>query len=115
MNLKEYYSDMGREKAKLEQKHPDGVVYVTSLYSRDRNSTPGCTLSASCYNAARVITDGTHRESTREEVDGFLNHQQSQRVMVAKAEQLKKQQYMIVVDQTEKVVDLAGAKVSKGS
>lgn len=101
MDLKEYFRDLHAEEAKLEKKHPEGVVYVTSLFHRERNSTPGTTLSATCRNAARVITDGTHREATQDEIDGFLHHQQRELTKNTRAEQMNKKQYIVVVDQKE--------------
>jgi hypothetical protein len=101
VDLKEYYRDLHAIEADLEKRHDDGIVYVTSLFHRERNSTPGSTLSATCRNAARVITDGTHREATSEEVDAFLLHQQDQLRRNAKAEQMNKKQYIVVVDQKE--------------
>lgn len=96
MDLKQYFQDLRAKQAELERSHPDGVVHVTSLFYRERNSTPGATASASTRNAARVITDGTHRESSEEEVDAFYQRQQDQLKLNIRAEQQKKQQYVIV-------------------
>jgi hypothetical protein len=110
MNLAEYYSDKKKEIAGLEklansEASPavtaDGVVYVTSLFHRERNSTAGCTLTASISNAARVITDGTHRVATEAEIKAFLNHQQKEFVKNSASEQKNKRQYIVVVDQKE--------------
>lgn len=98
MNLQEYFQDKRKLMVVLDKDHPDGVVHVTSVFHRERNSTPGATASATVSNAARVITDGTHREATPAEVREFLAHQERQRVMVARSEQLKKKQYIVVVD-----------------
>ena len=101
MDLKTYYDDMRKTMADLERRHPDGIVYVTSMFHRERNSTPGSTLSASCRNAARVITDGTHKEATQEEIDNFLDHQQDENRKNTIAEQKNKRQYIVVVDNKE--------------
>jgi hypothetical protein len=101
MDLKEYFKDAHAEEARLEKEYPEGVVHVTSLFHRERGSTPGSTLSATCRNAARVITDGTHRVSTQEEIDGFLKHQQTQLRKNAAAEQANKKQYIVVVNQKD--------------
>jgi hypothetical protein len=97
MDLKLYFDDYKKNVAKLEKEHPDGVVHVTSLFQRDRGSTPGSTASATCTNAARVITDGTHREATEEEIDAFYQRQQDELRKNIRAEQAKKQQYMVVM------------------
>ena len=100
MNLQEYYQDLRKVLAKLENEHADdnGVVYVTSLFHRERNSTPGCTLSASCRNAARVITDGTHRLAEPSEIKAFLDHQQDQLKRNTQAEQANRKQFIVVVN-----------------
>lgn len=108
MDLKEYYNDLRKTESDLESKcgqgkrYPDGVIYVTSLFHRERNSTAGRTLSATTRNAARVITDGTHREATEEEIINFLDHQQDELRRNTAAEQKNKRQYIVVVDQNDK-------------
>ncbi len=99
MDLRAYFNDLRGTEAELEQVAKDGVVYVTSVFHREKNSTPGSTLSATPRNAARVITDGTHRQATSDEVKAFFAHQRKQLEHTTKMEQLKKQQYIVVVDQ----------------
>ena len=89
-------------------------MYVTSLFHRERNSTPGSTLSATCRNAARVITDGTHREATQEEIDGFMRHQQEQLRKNTQSEQMNKKQYIVVVDQKESAEPVFAGGVEAG-
>ena len=98
MDLKEYYTERRTLEADLEKEFPEDIVYVTSVRHRERNSLAGKTLSASYANAARVITDGTHRLSTASEVRGFLDLQNQNRMRAVKAEQAKKQQYIVVMD-----------------
>lgn len=100
MDLKAYFQDLNLKQRELEEKHPDGVVHVTSLFYRERNSTPGSTASATCRNAARVITDGTHREASEEEIEAFLERQRLQLEQNIRSEQAKKQQYVIVQNTT---------------
>lgn len=101
MDLKAYFSDLRREEAALDKiaESQDGIVYVTSVFHREKNSTSGSTLSATPRNAARVITDGTHRRATEMEVKGFLDHQQKELEKSVRMEQIKKKQYIVVVDQ----------------
>lgn len=100
MDLKQYFSDLRATEAELLKNHPNRVVYVTSVFYRERNSTPGDTASATPSNAARVITDGTHREATEAEVKNFLAHQQQELEKNVRAEQQKKQQYVVVTGGT---------------
>lgn len=96
MDLKEYFTDFRKIEAKLSQDHPDNIVHVTSKFYRERNSTEGSTASATCRNAARVIADGTHRESSEDEIEAFYEHQQKELEKNSRSEQLKKQQYVVV-------------------
>lgn len=98
MDLQTYFRDLRATEARLTREHPDSVVHVTSLFHRERNSTPGSTLSAVPRNAARVITDGTHREATPEEIAGFIAHQESELRRNTAAEQKSKRQYFVIVD-----------------
>lgn|SRR5690242_17564318 len=101
MDLKRYFDDLRAKAAELEDKYPDGVVYVTSLFYRERNSTPGATATANYKNAARVITDGTHREATEEEIEAFQLQQHRELEKNIRSEQLKKQQYVVVTQNAE--------------
>jgi hypothetical protein len=114
MDLREYFGDLHAKEAELEKKFPEGVVHVTSLFHRERNSTPGSTLSATCRNAARVITDGTHREATQGEIEGFALHQQDQLRRNTAAEQANKKQYIVVVDQKESAEPVFAGGVEAG-
>ena len=71
MDLRAYFDDMNSKEAEFKVKYKENIVHVTSLFHRERNSTAGNVISATRHNAARVITDGTHRESTPEEVAQF--------------------------------------------
>jgi len=117
MDLKSYFDDLHKIEADLVREAKDNAVYVTSLFHRERNSTPGCTLSASCRNAARVITDGTHRLATPDEIDSFLKHQQDELRRNSSAEQRNKRQYIVVVDKNEATESsvLLGAEPSKSA
>lgn len=96
MDLRQYFTDKKAKQAELEKKFSDGVVHVTSVFYRERNSTAGATSSATVENAARVITDGTHREATEDEIAAFYARQKSDLEKHIRAEQVKKQQYVVV-------------------
>lgn len=97
MDLKAYYGELSeKERELIQNSGKDKVVYVTSKFYRERNSTPGSTVSATPSNAARVITDGTHQLATQDEIKKFLAHQQQELTKNIRAEQSKKQQYVVV-------------------
>jgi hypothetical protein len=97
MDLNAYFTDKRATEAELRREYPKNVVYITSLFHRDRNSTAGATMSASWNNAARVITDGTHRLATEKEVKEFLAHQQEELHKNTVSEQMNKKQYFVVL------------------
>lgn len=99
MQVKEYYSDIHKLQRELEEEFESGEIFLTSVFNRDKNSVAGCVSTASPENAARVIVDGTHRLSTDDEVKEYKKMLEDNRVAIAKAEQQKKQQYIVVVDQ----------------
>jgi len=107
MDLGTYFRDLKVNEAALmasrrgKDGHVENVVHVTSLFHRERNSTAGTTIGATIANAARVITDGTHREATPDEIAAFRAHQQDELERSTVAEQLKKKQYIVVVDQKD--------------
>ena len=111
MDLKSYYADIRAKESELARKYQDGVVYITSLYHREKNSTEGATCSATCKNAARAIVDQTHREATPEEVKQFIQLQHSNKVKAASMEQNRNRQYVMVVNENEK--ELTGSGKSK--
>lgn len=104
MDLKEYFDDVkNKEKELIKEEDPKepGVTYVMSLYNREKNSVGGCVLAAAHKNAARVITDGTHRKATQDEIDAFLQHQEANKLRSTRSEQSKNRQYVVVVDPTQ--------------
>ena len=96
MDLRQYFSDKREEMANLKQKFPEGVVHITSKFYRERNSTAGATYTATIENAARGITDGTHRLSEDNEIQEFNDHQERELRKHARSEQAKRQQYMVI-------------------
>jgi hypothetical protein len=97
MDLKAYYNDVQQLENKFNREHPDQVVHVTSVYHRERGSTPGAVASANPRNAARVIADGTHREATEEEIASYYERQDEEFKRNARAEERKGQKQYVVV------------------
>jgi hypothetical protein len=118
MDLRQYYKDLRETEAKLEREFPSGEVHVTSLFHRERASTAGSTVSATCRNAARVITDGTHRLANEDEIREFLLHQQRELRKNTLMEQQKKRQYITVIageeDPVEAITGVPGMVARKG-
>ncbi len=98
MDLTEYFGNVRRVERELVAAHPDRIVHVTSLKNSMRNSTAGTTIGATPYNAARCIVDETHREATEEEVRGFFEHQERNRIEAQRSETRKKKEIVVVMD-----------------
>lgn len=64
----EFWQDKAKTQADLTKRYPEGALFVTSVHNRSTGSTTGTVSAVSLDNAARLITMGTHRESTEEEV-----------------------------------------------
>ncbi len=98
MDLTEYFGNVRRVEKELAEKYPDRIVHVTSLKNSMRNSTAGTTLGATPYNAARCIVDETHREATEDEIRGFFEHQERNRLEATRSENRKKKEIVVVMD-----------------
>jgi len=109
MDIKQYYGDISKKRAELEEAYESGEVYLTSLFHREKNSTAGQVSTATPENAARVLVDGTHKLSSEDEVAAYKKLLERNRTEIAKAEQLKKQQYIVVVDQKQSASELSAA------
>ena len=114
MDLKEYFDDKRATMEQLRKKYPNNLVHVTSKFYRERNSTEGATASANYANAARVITDGTHREATEAEIAKFYEQQQRELEKNTRSEQSKKQQYVIVTDNSSSLSNATVVPAQKG-
>ena len=98
MDLVEYFRNVRSEEKLLDQKHPNRVVYITSVKNSAKNSLAGMTVSATPYNAARAITDETHREASDTEIKLFLEHQERNRLDTQRSETRKKKEIVVVMD-----------------
>jgi len=101
MDLREYFGELRVTEKDLEKKHPNRVVYVTSVKNSMKNSTPGATFSTTPYNAARGITDETHRLATDDEIQAFIDHQERNRVTNQRSEASKKKEIVVVMDRSQ--------------
>ena len=69
--LDSYYSAIRAEKAILDEQHPHGCLFMTSLQNVLRNSTAGSVAEMSTRMAAQQIVEATGRPSTKEEIEAF--------------------------------------------
>lgn len=101
MDLREYFGDLRKTEKDLASQHPNRVVFITSIKNSTKNTTPGATFSTTPYNAARGITDETHRLATDEEIQAFLDHQERNRVTNQRSEASKKKEIVVVMDRSQ--------------
>ena len=102
MDIKEYYDEIARTKARLTkdllagkhaaQPEPEMVtdkygdsellptgVYVTSVRNRERGTTNGHVCLVTVDLAAMRIVEGTHRVATEDEIVAYVQRQMDQR------------------------------------
>jgi len=115
MDVRQYYSDRRKIAVDLVKQFPDGIVYITSIFNRERNTTEGATCSVGIDNATRCLVEGTHRLATEEEIDRFNQLQETNRVEAAKGEQRKRQQYVVVVNEGDPSLNPLTASAKHGT
>jgi hypothetical protein len=71
MDVSEEYRVISIEKARLDHEYPGGFLYTTSVRNLSKGSVAGSVAQVSTKRAAQTIIDGTHRESTRDEILAF--------------------------------------------
>ena len=59
----------------MTKQYPSGFCLVASVFNPEKNSTPGCLTEVTVADAARLLTDGTHRVATADEVSAYTNRQ----------------------------------------
>lgn len=101
MDLREYFGELRKTETRLIDKFPNRVVFVTSVKNSSKNSTAGATYSTTPYNAARGLTDETHRESTTDEIEAFMAHQENNRVETQRSEAKKRKEIVVVMDRQQ--------------
>jgi hypothetical protein len=70
-DVSEVYRIISQEKARLDNEYPQGYLFTTSVRNINRGTTAGVVAQVNTKRAAQTIVDGTHRESTREEIESF--------------------------------------------
>jgi hypothetical protein len=79
MNLQNYYREIRERKQELSGLHPDGCCLVISLERKDRAITGGTISEVSLDNAAKILTEGTHRLVTEAEQEAYRVQQAAER------------------------------------
>ena len=80
MNTQQYYAAIREKQEALTKQFPKGYCLVVSVLNREKNSTAGTFCEVLVPEAARLITDGTHRTVTDEESSAYYGAQDLQRV-----------------------------------
>src|SRR4051794_32638017 len=70
-DFRQYYATIRAKQTELGPEFPEGCCLVMSVQSLERNSPGGNVCEVSLYDAARLLTDGTHRLATKEETVAF--------------------------------------------
>lgn len=77
MNNAIYYATIRAKGDELTKQNPSGFCLIVSVHNLQKNSTAGNIAEVSNYNAARFITEGTHRVATDTEVQTYQQQQSS--------------------------------------
>jgi hypothetical protein len=68
MNVRVYWAQHAVELAKLQEAHPVGCVFLTSLDDSEHNTTAGTVAEVRNYEAAGFLVKKSHRISTASEI-----------------------------------------------
>lgn len=83
MDTQTYYAKIRETREELAKQNPQGFCLVISVANLEKNSTAGTPCEVSLYDAARLMTDGTHRVANEKEADAYRNRQEAERVRIA--------------------------------
>jgi hypothetical protein len=70
-NLQEVFRVIQAQRELLNEAHPSGYVFITSVHNLAKNTNAGTVSEVNTATAARLIIEATHRESTPEEIEAF--------------------------------------------
>jgi hypothetical protein len=79
MQTTDYFSAIRQQRAALTPQFPDGACLVISIRLAGRPSPAGSICEVNIDNAARLITEGTHRLASKEEIQSFREEQEFKR------------------------------------
>lgn len=83
MDIQKYYQQVRLTREELTKQIPSGFCLVMSVANLEKNSTAGNLCEVTVADAARLLTDGTHRLATPEEVDGHRSAQDKERARIS--------------------------------
>ncbi len=89
MKTAEYYAEVRKMAARLDEQFPQGFCVLTSVANRDKNTVAGNVTEAANDNAARCLVEGTHRLATEDEVAEWREHQERNRQVAQTTEYLR--------------------------
>jgi hypothetical protein len=80
MTTQLYYQRIREKRADLANQFPKGFCLVVSVFSLEKNSTEGTFCEVLVPEAARLMTDGTHRLASEDEAAAYYAAQDVQRI-----------------------------------
>lgn len=89
MDIPAFRAAIRAKRSELAADYPDGCLYVTSLNNRLYNTTAGKVCEVTVDNAARLLTQETHRIATESEIAAFKAAAESRRLANEAAEVAK--------------------------
>lgn len=93
MDIKSFVARMQEKRKELEGQYPKGYCLVQTVFNPNTNTVGGVTCEVSVDQAARLITEGSHRLATKEEAEVFRKQQEDARADILAEEIRKRQQF----------------------
>jgi hypothetical protein len=88
MDIRAFNEDVRQAAAQLFREYPSGFLFVTSLPIRGYPGS-GRTVEVTCSAAGKLLTEGTHRVATPEEIEAFHVATEARRHAIEAAETRK--------------------------
>jgi hypothetical protein len=76
MTTQEYWRQVRFKEAELKERYPSGFLFVSSTNDPMRNTYAGDAVEVSLLIASKMVTEGTAREATAEEIATSVRHGQ---------------------------------------
>jgi hypothetical protein len=95
MKTAEYYAEVRKQAARLDEQFPQGFCLLTSVANRDKGTVAGNVTEVANDNAARCLAEATHRLATPEEVESWREHQERNRQVAQTTEYMRDGQRII--------------------
>jgi hypothetical protein len=85
MDIRGFRRDVNKKLTELQENHPSGYVYITSLDNRERNISAGTVTEVNLQNAAVALCQRSHALSSAEDIAGYQQRCEEARQQISAA------------------------------